>query len=62
MTVNNIEICPHCNIKMDLKDAPYDDNGKIIGNFEAYVCPSCNRVFYTDNGYKELTKHIMKKK
>jgi uncharacterized protein with PIN domain len=62
MSINNITVCPHCNLDMELKMAPFERDGAIIGNFEAYVCPNCGRVFYTDNGYNELNKFTMKKK
>ena len=62
MSVNNITVCPHCNLNMELKMAPFERDGVIIGNFEAYVCPNCGRAFYTDNGYQELNKFTMKKK
>ena len=62
MSINNITVCPHCNLDMELKMAPFEREGVIIGNFEAYVCPNCGRVFYTDNGYNELNKFTMKKK
>ncbi len=62
MTINNITVCPHCNLNMELKMAPFERDGVAIGNFEAYVCPNCGRVFYTDNGYNELNKFTMKKK
>ena len=62
MSINNITVCPHCNLDMELRMAPFERDGIIIGNFEAYVCPNCGRVFYTDNGYNELNKFTMKKK
>ena len=62
MSVNNITVCPHCNLDMELKMAPYEKDGVTVGNFEAYVCPNCGRVFYTDKGYEELNKFTMKKK
>ena len=62
MSINNITVCPHCNLDMELKMAPFERDGVTIGNFEAYVCPNCGRVFYTDNGYNELHKFTMKKK
>ncbi len=62
MSVNNIEVCPHCDKKMDLKNAPYKQNGEYIGDFEAYVCPSCGRVYYTDKGYAEMSPFLMRKK
>ncbi|MEM0139607.1 MAG: hypothetical protein QXZ44_03230 [Ferroplasma sp.] len=60
--MNNIKVCPHCELEMELKEAPYMEGDKKIGDFEAYVCPNCGRVFYTSNGYAELNKFIMKKK
>ncbi len=62
MSINNITVCPHCNLDMELKMAPFERDGATIGNFEAYVCSNCGRVFYTDNGYNELNKFTMKKK
>jgi uncharacterized protein with PIN domain len=47
---------------MELKTAPYEQNNVTIGEFEAYVCPNCGRVFYTDKGYEEINKFSMKKK
>ena len=62
MSINNITVCPHCNLNMELKMAPFERDRVAIGNFEAYVCPNCGRIFYTDNGYNELNKFTMKKK
>ena len=62
MSVNNITVCPHCNLNMELKMAPFERDGIALGSFEAYVCPNCGRAFYTDNGYQELNKFTMKKK
>ena len=62
MSINNITVCRHCNLDMELKMAPFEMDGVTIGNFEAYVCPNCGRVFYSDNGYNELNKFTMKKK
>jgi uncharacterized protein with PIN domain len=47
---------------MELKTAPYEQNNVTIGEFEAYVCPNCGRVFYTDKGYEGINKFSMKKK
>ena len=41
---------------------PYEQNNVTLGEFEAYVCPNCGRVFYTDKGYEEINKFSMKKK
>ena len=30
MSVNNITVCPHCNLDMELKMAPYEKDGIAI--------------------------------
>ena len=62
MSINNITVCPHCNLDMELKSAPYEQKNVTLGEFEAYVCPNCGRVFYTDKGYEGINKFSMKKK
>lgn len=62
MSVNNVTVCPHCNLDMELKMAPYSIGETKVGEFEAYVCPNCGRAFYTDNGYSEINKFTMKRK
>ena len=49
MSINNITVCPHCNLDMELKTAPYEQNNVTLGEFEAYVCPNCGRISWKEN-------------
>ncbi len=62
MEINNVKVCPHCNIDMQLKNAPYHQNNEYIGDFEAYVCPSCHRIYYTSKGFSDMGSVLMRKK
>ncbi|AAT43519.1 DUF7479 domain-containing protein [Picrophilus oshimae] len=58
----DVKVCPHCNINMELKNAPFIYKGTSLGDYEAYVCPNCGRAFFTEESYKTITKYIVKRK
>ena len=45
---------------MELSDAPYTYKDCHIGSFEAYICPECQSIYYTEEVMKDITKEADK--
>jgi hypothetical protein len=39
---------------MEMGTAPFRFHGSYVGKFEAYVCPRCKRVYFTENAYNDV--------
>ncbi len=54
MVSGNVDECPYCHSEMRRGLAPFHFHGSYIGQFEAYICNFCHRVFFTERAYHEI--------
>jgi len=56
---DNTDICPRCGSKMKLTETSFSYHGKVVGNFEAYMCDNCKSVYFTEKGAKDIVSALM---